>query len=56
MKMGTSGERGSAAKGDAAPKNVDEYLAGVPEPARSTLNRVRRVFEPLQFVHRFSEA
>ena len=24
-----------------APKNVDEYLAGVPEPARSTLNRIR---------------
>jgi uncharacterized protein YdhG (YjbR/CyaY superfamily) len=28
-------------KGNAAPKNVDEYLAGVPEPARSTLNKVR---------------
>lgn len=25
----------------AAPKDVDEYLARVPEPARSTLNRVR---------------
>ena len=25
----------------AAPKNVDEYLAGVPEPAHTTLNRVR---------------
>ena len=25
----------------AAPKTVDEYLAGVPEPARSTLNRIR---------------
>ena len=24
-----------------APKTVDEYLAGVPEPARSTLNKVR---------------
>ena len=23
------------------PKDVDEYLAGVPEPARSTLNKVR---------------
>lgn len=23
------------------PKNVDEYLAGIPEPARSTLTRVR---------------
>ncbi len=36
-----SGERRSAAKGKAAAKNVDEYLAGVPEPARSTLQRVR---------------
>src|SRR6266404_6853365 len=41
MKKAKSGDRGSAAKGNAAPKNVDEYLAGVPEPARSTLNRVR---------------
>jgi len=41
MKKANSGDRGSAAKGNAAPKNVDEYLAGVPEPARSTLNRVR---------------
>jgi uncharacterized protein YdhG (YjbR/CyaY superfamily) len=24
-----------------SPKNVEEYLAGVPEPARSTLNKVR---------------
>ena len=31
----------SAAKGNAAPKDVDEYLARVPEPARSTLNQVR---------------
>lgn len=28
-------------KGDAAPKSVDEYLAATPEPARSTLNKVR---------------
>ena len=41
MKKINSGDRGSAAKGNAAPKNVDEYLAGVPEPARSTLNKVR---------------
>ena len=26
---------------DNAPKTVDEYLAGVPEPARGTLNKVR---------------
>ena len=41
MKQANSGDRGSAAKGNVAPKNVDEYLAGVPEPARSTLNRLR---------------
>jgi uncharacterized protein YdhG (YjbR/CyaY superfamily) len=41
MEKANSGDRGSTAKGNAAPKNVDEYLAGVPEPARSTLNRVR---------------
>jgi uncharacterized protein YdhG (YjbR/CyaY superfamily) len=28
-------------KGNAVPKNVAEYLAGVPEPARSTLNKIR---------------
>jgi uncharacterized protein YdhG (YjbR/CyaY superfamily) len=28
-------------KKTAAPKNIDEYLAGVPEPARSTLQKVR---------------
>ncbi len=27
----------------AAPKSVDEYLAGIPEPARTTLNKVRAV-------------
>ncbi len=36
-----AGDRRSSAKGNLAPKNVDDYLAGVPEPARSTLNRVR---------------
>ena len=41
MKKVKSGNRGSAAKGNGAPKNVDEYLAGVPEPARSTLNKLR---------------
>ncbi len=33
----------SRPKGSATPKNVDEYLAGVPEPARSTLKRMRAV-------------
>jgi uncharacterized protein YdhG (YjbR/CyaY superfamily) len=41
MKKVKSGNRISAAKGSGAPKNVDEYLAGVPEPARSTLNKLR---------------
>ena len=36
-----SGDRSSAAKLNVAPKSVDEYLAGIPEPARSTLNKVR---------------
>ncbi|MFZ3264986.1 MAG: DUF1801 domain-containing protein [Terriglobales bacterium] len=30
-------------KAKAVPKTIDEYLAGVPEPARSTLNKVRAV-------------
>ena len=28
---------------NAVPKTIDEYLSGVPEPARSTLERVRAV-------------
>ena len=41
MKKVKSGNRRSAAKRTRAPKNVDEYLAGVPEPARGTLNKTR---------------
>jgi uncharacterized protein YdhG (YjbR/CyaY superfamily) len=33
----------STAKGRAAPKNVAEYLAGVPEPARGALRKMRAV-------------
>ena len=33
--------RKAAEKTSDAPKSVDEYLAGVPEPARSTLNTIR---------------
>jgi uncharacterized protein YdhG (YjbR/CyaY superfamily) len=34
--------RGKAAeKTSDAPKSIDEYLAGVPEPARTTLNTIR---------------
>ncbi len=41
MKKGKSGIRGLAAKSNAVSRSVDEYLAGVPEPARSTLNSLR---------------
>ncbi len=41
MKKATSSARAPSAKGNVAPKDVDDYLAGVPEPARSTLNKVR---------------
>ena len=41
MKKAKSGNRSSAAKGNGAPKNADEYLAGVPEPARGALNKIR---------------
>ena len=43
MKKAVSRDRGSAAKAKVVPKSVDEYLAGVPEPARTTLNKVRTV-------------
>src|SRR2546422_10282885 len=41
MKKTKSGRRGSATKRKTAPKNTDEYLAAVPEPARSALSKVR---------------
>jgi uncharacterized protein YdhG (YjbR/CyaY superfamily) len=43
MRQTSSQKGGSGAKGQAAPKDVDEYLARVPEPARGTLNKVRAV-------------
>jgi uncharacterized protein YdhG (YjbR/CyaY superfamily) len=39
MKKASSRKGGGAAR--SKPKSVDAYLASVPEPARSTLNRVR---------------
>jgi len=45
MKKVKSGSRGSASKSNGAPKNVDEYLACVPEPARSTLNKIRAAIQ-----------
>jgi uncharacterized protein YdhG (YjbR/CyaY superfamily) len=41
MKKANARTRGSSAKRNAAPKNTDEYLARVPEPARSTLKKIR---------------
>jgi len=41
MKKVELGNRSSAAKGNRAPKNVDDYLASVPQPARGTLNKIR---------------
>src|SRR5204863_9895077 len=41
MKKAKTGIRRSTAKANRAPKNVEEYLSGVPEPACSTLNKMR---------------
>jgi uncharacterized protein YdhG (YjbR/CyaY superfamily) len=41
MKKVKSGKRVSAAKTSRAPIDVDEYIAGLPEPARSTLIKLR---------------
>jgi len=41
MKKAKSGSGSAAAKSHAAPTDIDRYLAGVPEPARGTLARVR---------------
>src|SRR5260370_8551545 len=43
MKKTKSGKRRSTAepKLSASPKSIDAYLAGVPEPARATLQKVR---------------
>jgi uncharacterized protein YdhG (YjbR/CyaY superfamily) len=41
MKKAKARKRSSAAKGSAAPKYFEEYLAGVPEAARGALNQMR---------------
>jgi uncharacterized protein YdhG (YjbR/CyaY superfamily) len=41
MKKSAARVHDSTQKKTAAPKTVDEYFAAVPEPARSTLNKVR---------------
>jgi uncharacterized protein YdhG (YjbR/CyaY superfamily) len=41
MKKAVARRGSSVAKRGGVPKDMDEYLARVPEPARSTLNKVR---------------
>lgn len=41
MRKSKSTKRKRAEKTKLLPKTVDEYLAGVPEPARTTLSKVR---------------
>ena len=41
MKKSSRGSR----MGSNAPKSVDEYLAGIPEPAQSTLRHIRKVIQ-----------
>jgi len=41
MKQTKPDRRSSASKNKGIPKSIDEYLAGVPEPARSTLSTIR---------------
>ena len=41
MKTAKSSNRGTRAAQRGVPKTLDEYLAGVPEPARNTLQKVR---------------
>jgi uncharacterized protein YdhG (YjbR/CyaY superfamily) len=41
MKKAKSGGRASGAMGRRAVKDIDEYLAGVPEPARGCLEKIR---------------
>src|ERR1700730_4689821 len=40
MNKAKSGSRGSVVRADSAPQSVDEYLAGVPKSARSTLKKM----------------
>jgi uncharacterized protein YdhG (YjbR/CyaY superfamily) len=41
MKVQKPGKHSPASRPAAAPKNIDAYLAVVPEPARATLQKVR---------------
>jgi uncharacterized protein YdhG (YjbR/CyaY superfamily) len=41
MKKAKSPNRRAVSKSKIAPKNVDEYLAGIPESSRGTFNKLR---------------
>jgi uncharacterized protein YdhG (YjbR/CyaY superfamily) len=41
MKKANSRNRRAGSKSKIAPKNVDEYLAGIPESSRGTFNKMR---------------
>jgi|SRR5580704_13447012 uncharacterized protein YdhG (YjbR/CyaY superfamily) len=41
MKKTNIRKRGAASKSKVAPKNVDEYVAGIPEPARCAFDKMR---------------
>lgn len=41
MRKAGTGKRPSGAKGKGAPKNFNQYLAGVPEPGRTALRKMR---------------
>jgi uncharacterized protein YdhG (YjbR/CyaY superfamily) len=43
MKKAKTGKRNPAARAKTSGDEVDEYLAGIPEPARATLNKVRAI-------------
>jgi uncharacterized protein YdhG (YjbR/CyaY superfamily) len=45
MKKTKSGRPSAGAKADDTPKNVEEYLAGVPEPARTTFTKLRTAIQ-----------
>jgi uncharacterized protein YdhG (YjbR/CyaY superfamily) len=47
MKQSKSARGTQAGKRGGAPKTVDEYLERVPDPARSTLNKLRGVIRSL---------
>ncbi len=45
MKRAKSGRRSTGAKVNDAPINVEQYLAGIPEPARATFTKLRAVIQ-----------